>query len=234
MAWALAILLIVLVVVAASAIVLVIRNNQLSLARDLCLEALRQVNVQREQRHALVPEFVSLARACRGNSSVDVGDGAAIGSTAERDVACRELSSALTQAVSVGTEEPATPGDTTASVGPAEDQLTSAIDALAQIAKVRGETNQTHERCHVQLHDLYEHLLMVEHRLAAAVRYYNLVVMQYSTMRSSWISRPLMRVYRNFAHIAYTPNELNDDVPIANRTSEREKGTGYRPGSVFG
>ena len=126
MAWALAIFLIVLVIVAGSAIVLVIRNNQLSLARDLCLEALRQVNVQREQRHALVPEFVSLARACRGNSSVDVGDGSAIGSTAERDVACRELSSALTRAVSVGTEEPATPGDTTASVGPAEDQLTSA------------------------------------------------------------------------------------------------------------
>ena len=221
MAWALAILLIVLVIVAVVAIVLVVRNNQLSLARDLCLEALRQVNVQREQRHALVPEFVSLARACRTGGQ-------------SRDEAGRELSSALTQAVSVGAEEPATPGDTTASVGPAEDQLTSAIDTLAHIARVQGEVTDTDETCRIQLHDLYEHLRMVEHRLSAAVRYYNLVVSQYSAMRSSWISRPLVGVYRKFAHIAYTPNDLTDDVPNTQRTSEREKGTGYRPGSVFG
>lgn len=232
MAWALAILLIVLVIVAVVAIVLVVRNNQLSLARDLCLEALRQVNVQREQRHALVPEFVSLARACRtgGDDTADLANG----SPQSRDEAGRELSSALTQAVSVGAEEPATPGDTTASVGPAEDQLTSAIDTLAHIARVQGEVTDTDETCRIQLHDLYEHLRMVEHRLSAAVRYYNLVVSQYSAMRSSWISRPLVGVYRKFAHIAYTPNDLTDDVPNTQRTSEREKGTGYRPGSVFG
>lgn len=232
MTWALAILLIVLVIVAGVAIGLVVRNNQLSLARDLCLEALRQVNVQREQRHALVPEFVSLARSCRDNDSKRNG---VAGASVERcDEAGSELSAALTQAVSVGTEEPATPGDTTASVGPAEDQLTSAIDALARAARVPGDVTDADETCRIQIHDLYEHLLMVEHRLSAAVRYYNLVVTQYSTMRSSWVSRPLAGVYRKFAHIAYTPNDFSENVPNTLRVPEREKGTGYRPGSVFG
>ena len=179
-----------------------------------------------------MPEFVSLARSCRDNDSKRAG--AVGGSIHGRDEASRELSAALTQAVSVGTEEPATPGDTTASVGPAEDQLTSAIDALARAARVPGDVTDADETCRIQIHDLYEHLLMVEHRLSAAVRYYNLVVTQYSTMRSSWISRPLTGVYRKFAHIAYTPNDFSDNVPNTLRVPEREKGTGYRPGSVFG
>lgn len=218
MSWALAVLLIVLVLVAVFSIVLVVRNNQLSLARDVCYEALRQVNVQREQRHALVPEFVSLARSCQGNAEVEA--------------ATRELSGALAQAFSAGTDDLGY--RSVAAVGPVEDEITAAIDAVADLTRVRKELTDADATCVVQLHDLYEHLLMVEHRLSAAVRYYNLMVFQYSLMREAWVSRPLRGVYREFAHIAYTPNEYPDHTPNTLRIDERESGTDYRPGSVFG
>lgn len=210
MSWALTTLLVVVVVLATVAVVLVMRNNQLALARDLCVEALRQVNLQREQRHALVPEYISVAKSCPA---------------AEKVLPYQQLSSALSLAVSANAPH---------EIGPAEEALTELIDTMATAADVDGPVTEEQERCMVQLHDLYEHLKMVEYRLSAAVRYYNLVVSQYSSMRLAWVSLPLLTMHRRFAHMAYTPNELPDQPDTTLRGDGTETGTDYRPGSVFG
>lgn len=235
MPWTLAVILLILGVVALAIIVLVIRNNQLSLACDLCAEALRQVNQQREQRHALVPEYVSVALRYRDAPRLAAH--------------ISEVSRALATAVSA---------DRPQDIGPAEENLTTRIESLALasgIAEVAAPspgssptagvglgpspdatssptaTPSTHDRTAIQLHDLNENLAMIEHRISAAVRYYNIVTTQYAAMRRRLCSLPLTGVHTPRAQIAYTPNEFPD---TPNSTIDSGADTDYRPGSVLG
>lgn len=171
----------------------ILRFNQLSMARSLCDEAKRQLVVELKARHALVPAYIGTLQ----------------------QVTTRELSS-LELALASAERAPFGPRGAAA-----ENALTAAIDGAALIPGTRsGPAGGADATTSVQagMRDelettvllLHGQLTVLSERIVAVSRLYNANVDRYHRQRTRFLSRLFGRVFRPREHFTEEPAPVGE------------------------
>ncbi len=207
--WLLAVIALVIALVVLGG--LVTRFNQLSLARDLCDENRRQVDADIADRHLLLPAFLELC-------------GKQIGMTYE----VQALGDAFTAARQADTAE---------EIGRAEENLTVAVEELAETMRChlqrdaeRGQNPDPGQDTGVTARYLYVQIRVIEGRIASAIRYYNQNVERYLERRAQIFCVPFRAVFARYAPVPYS--DLEFDPAVSSEQALETLSEDYRPGRL--
>lgn len=182
-------------------------------------EARRQLDVERRERHALVPVFRSAAASALPGGAED---------------AICALDSALASAREARTAD---------ELGPAEERLTAAVEAvgaaLRDAAPDSGGSPAKGSASAASAAALHHELRSLEHQLASAVRHCNHSVRACERLRSGIASLPVRGSFEVPPRVCYAPAEYDDAhgglaaaVPCGDESSRTPGAEGYRPGPV--
>lgn len=184
------------VLVVAAVMLIILRFNQLSMARSLCDEAKRQLVVELRARHALVPAYLGTLQQ-----------------VTTRDLAPLELALASAERAPFGPRGAAAENALTAEINDAaalpgrRAEATGGPDASTGM---RDELDMTVQLLHGQLSVLSE-------RIIAVSRLYNANVDRYHHQRRRTLSRLFGRVFTPREH--FTEALADSAVPRATDTS---------------
>lgn len=186
------------VLIVAAVMLIILRFNQLSMARSLCDEAKRQLVVELRARHGLVPAFIGT-----------------IGQVTTRDLGSLELALASAERAPFGPRGAAAENALTAAIddaallpgrrggGPGTapaDAASAAVATTSAQAGMRDELDMT-------VHLLHGQLTVLSERIVAVSRLYNANVDRYHRQRGRLLSRIFGRVFRPRDHFTEAPSD---------------------------
>ena len=204
--WLWLVLCALLVAAAGLVIALIVRYNQLALARDVCREALRQLTALRRDRHELLPEFIAAAQPVPEAQPHLPGLEQA-------------LSAAQTQREAFR-------------IGPAEEALTAQIEqVMAAVEAAEASSANRNGPQAERIEFLSTQLSSLESHISATVRYLNINAGRYSKMRSVILSAPLRAKFPPVDCVVYRANDLPAE-PVSGEDTDIAADPAYRPGSV--
>lgn len=199
-----------LVALAVLVVTSVLRFNQLSLVFELCRESRRQLMADIANRHLLFPAFL--------------------------DACSARLGPAPEVAVAAGAFTSARDATEFSAVGPAEEELSEAVEGLAlamHASESPGAGAEVAFSAAVNMDSerfLYTQIVAIEGRIAAAVRHYNLNVNRYHRRRDMLLSAPLRGMFRPCQRVAYS--DSTTDPLVTSKDALAELGEDYRPGRL--
>lgn len=190
--------------VVAAVMLIILRFNQLSMARSLCDEAKRQLVVELRARHGLVPAFIGT-----------------IGQVTTRDLGSLELALASAERAPFGPRGAAAENALTAAIddaallpgrrggGPGTapaDAASAAVATTSAQAGMRDELDMT-------VHLLHGQLTVLSERIVAVSRLYNANVDRYHRQRGRLLSRIFGGVFRPRDHFTEVPTATVEPSP---------------------
>ncbi|GAA0035163.1 LemA family protein [Brevibacterium metallidurans] len=192
------------VLIVAAVMLIILRFNQLSMARSLCDEAKRQLVVELRARHGLVPAFIGT-----------------IGQVTTRDLGSLELALASAERAPFGPRGAAAENALTAAIddaallpgrrggGPGTapaDAASAAVATTSAQAGMRDELDMT-------VHLLHGQLTVLSERIVAVSRLYNANVDRYHRQRGRLLSRIFGGVFRPRDHFTEAPSDTVEPSP---------------------
>lgn len=199
------------VLIVAAVMLIILRFNQLSMARSLCDEAKRQLVVELRARHGLVPAFIGT-----------------IGQVTTRDLGSLELALASAERAPFGPRGAAAENALTAAIddaallpgrrggGPGTAPADAAMATTSAQAGMRDELDMT-------VHLLHGQLTVLSERIVAVSRLYNANVDRYHRQRARFLSRLFGRVFRPREH--FTEDSSRDGTDPRRAEADGPAGT---------
>lgn len=190
-------------------VILVIRFNQLSLARDLCTEGHRQLRADIHERRSLIPSFLE---SCTTLVEENPQLRSRVDAVADAFAAARQ---------STGPE----------AVGAAEEQLTVALAQLHQrLGEQQVAPGESASDAEYVARALFIQMCVVESRIAAGSRYYNANAVRYRSRRRGMMPVLMPRRFPEFTPVPYS--ELDLDLDTDSQDIVPSSDLDYRPGRL--